>query len=81
MFDTTFGISRRTFLKSRVFPVDQFNDNKYCYCWSPYSNTNHPGVCILPCNHSIGGDCLKTIVRAEGGGSLSSVSGFCFDHG
>jgi hypothetical protein len=70
MFETTFGISSRTFLKSRVFPAlptDQFNDNKCCYCWSPYNDTDHPGVRILPCNHVIGRDCLKMMVAAKGG--------------
>jgi hypothetical protein len=70
MFEKTLGISRRTFLKDRIFPAlptDQFNDKKCCYCWAPYNTTDHPGVRILPCNHVIGRDCLKAIVMAEGG--------------
>jgi hypothetical protein len=70
MVENTPVISSRTFLKRHVFPTlptDQFNDNKCCFCWSPYDDTDHPGVRILPCNHVIGRDCLKTIVKAKGG--------------
>jgi hypothetical protein len=70
MFEHVIGLSRQDFLKRRVFPAsptDKYNDNKCCFCWGPYNDTNHPGARFLPCNHVIGRDCLKIMVNSQGG--------------
>jgi hypothetical protein len=68
MLDSTFGVSKTTFL-ARIVPAnetDAFNDDRCSFCWSPY-DSDHPGVRISPCNHVFGQNCLVEMTNRPNG--------------
>lgn len=68
-FDRLFGISKRTFLETRIQPANP-NDTLYndrCpFCWDEYHD-RHPSARILPCNHVFGLECIRQMVDGPTG--------------
>jgi len=69
MFESTFGISRETFLRKHVVPAhedDRYMNEKCMVCWGTYDE-EHPAVRILPCGHVFGRDCVSDMVKGQTG--------------